>query len=166
MTLMFTQPGTACIDGGATQTVQLVFHIEQPAPQASTLQYQVDLPLVQCEEVTPTPTETGIVEVETPTSTLTPIPTATLSAQVQPLVVTPAATLTPVPTRPIAEVQGTQFVPPVTGDAGLIGRIGLDTGSSDGAGGGRVLLAAVLLLVLFGTVAAGVQMSKIRIGRQ
>lgn len=125
LTVRFVPGNLDCGDDGEILN-DLVFHVEQPAPQGSVLKFRIELTPVQCDpgdESTPTPTTPpGSQPTFTPTPTETPLAEALTARQ-----------------GPSAQVQAVR-----TGDGGLLG---MDSTTRGGLG---TLMLIIGTLLIFG----------------
>jgi hypothetical protein len=155
LTLTFTPDlNPNCIDAGQVENVSLVYRVEQKAPQAGTMAFNIVIPLVQCE---------GQNLIGSPPSSSQPPGPPKLSGSFsQTGGVGVASSTNPqsqsqAQSAPISEVAGIQVAK--VGDGGLLGKVGLQTPPDD-SGSGKSILAAALLLAMSGVGIAGVRRAK------
>jgi hypothetical protein len=149
LTIIYRPPvsGECLQPGDFTDT--LYFHVEQPAPQLATMEFQLTLVWLQCDPGTPTPTATSVNGTATPTST----PNGDSSGDVT----GDRTTFDPAQpqTNEVAGVQDPRAVarvsPAVAGDGGL-----KDAASDASRVGIGVLLALAGLMLLTATLPLGV----------
>jgi hypothetical protein len=90
LSVEFDTDAGECVDPGTEQSLTLVSHTEQPAGEGASMQFGLEIQVVQCEEP---------FIIETPLVVSTPTPVSTVAAAVV------------TPTR-VSEVGGVQALPP------------------------------------------------------